>query len=104
MWNRGHRVVSLRHGGVVFRWHIFIGIADWWSLGCSELCLKSQKFLAAVHLVDSKRHDINQPVAPEALVAQTVTKAPARLHLSHQRSVSRLMAASSPSRAHKLRG
>jgi hypothetical protein len=51
--------------------------------------LKSQKFLAAIHLVDSKRHDINLPVAPEALlVEQTVTKAAARLHSTHQRSES----------------
>ena len=68
--------------------------------------MKSQKFLAAIHLVDSKRHDINLPVAPEALlVEQTVTKAAARLHLTHQRSESpRLTAESSPSRGHKLRG
>jgi hypothetical protein len=32
--------------------------------------LKSQKFLAAIHLVDSKRHDLNLPVAPEALLLE----------------------------------
>jgi hypothetical protein len=61
----------------------FIGIADCLSLGCSELHLKSQKFLAAIHLLDSKRLDLNLLLTPEALLAgQNVTKAASGLHLS----------------------
>jgi hypothetical protein len=61
----------------------FIGIADCLSLGCSELHLKSQKFLAAIHLMDSKRLDLNLQLTPEALLAeQNVTKAAFGLHLS----------------------
>jgi regulatory helix-turn-helix LysR family protein len=44
--------------------------------------LKSQKFLAAIHLMDSKRLDLNL-LTPEALLAeQNVTKAASGLHLS----------------------
>src|SRR5882757_7029879 len=51
--------------------------------GCSELYLKSWKCLATIHLMDSKRLDLNLLVTLETLlVEQNVTKAAARLRLS----------------------
>jgi DNA-binding transcriptional LysR family regulator len=45
--------------------------------------LKSQKYSATIHLMDSKRLDLNLLITLEALlVEQNVTKAAARLHLS----------------------
>jgi DNA-binding transcriptional LysR family regulator len=53
------------------------------SLGCSELYLKSRKYSATIHPMDTKRLDLNLLVTLETLlVEQNVTKAAARLHLS----------------------
>jgi hypothetical protein len=76
------RCLLLHGSAVYFTWRFFIVVVDWRSLGCSELYLKSQKFLAAIRLMDSKCLDLNPLVTLEALlVEQSVTKAAARLHL-----------------------
>ena len=55
----------LLHGSAVyFTGAFYIGVADQRSFGCSELYLKSQKFLATIHFMDSKRLDLNLLVTP----------------------------------------
>jgi hypothetical protein len=48
----------------------FVGVADRRSFWCSELYFKSQKFLATIHLMDSKRLHLNLLVTPETLLVK----------------------------------